>query len=593
MATTQNKQPAPSPPSAPANHVSPPPTTPVAPFSDDLRVFVAARTDIGRRRSVNEDAVLVLSGDQADLPDTDLVLVVADGMGGMQSGDVASREAVRIVRETLVARLAAPGGDPQTALEDALKRANDHVRALAGKPAAGERADGAEGDLPPEEAKIMPEPPSGGVMGTTCVAGVLQADQLFLAHVGDSRAYLLRGGSLGRLTADHSFVEERVRAGDLTEEEARHSRFRNMITRAIGIDAALVPDLRRDTLAPGDTLLLCTDGLTTMLSDEEIEATLVKSSPTRTSAQAGATLDVDTASRALIDLANRKGGSDNITVALVHVPAASGRGGASAAPPGENENNAGENERAARRRTSPFVSLLAFAGLLALLLAGALAALPGLRNDAADLLLRFGVKPQGNRGALSSAARTNAKGASKNKGNARALSSTSVAGVPADLSQVVYGKPETFVPLLARGDLLSYSSAQGFLYLVKDTSGALVRVGRDGTILKAVAALPVAPPPSTPIPITRNFVATDREGNAYVSHTLRRVIEKYSPQGQRLATLKGFSRPEAVAVDEDGNVYVVDFNEVKIVRAARPHLFGGTKSAPAAKPARPAGGAAR
>jgi DNA-binding beta-propeller fold protein YncE len=104
-------------------------------------------------------------------------------------------------------------------------------------------------------------------------------------------------------------------------------------------------------------------------------------------------------------------------------------------------------------------------------------------------------------------------------------------------------------------------------------------------VLKSVAILPVAPPPSTPIPVTRNFVATDRQGNSYVSHTLRRVIEKYSPQGQRLATLKGFTRPEAVAVDEDGNVYVVDFNQVKIVRAARPHLFGGTK--PTAKPARP------
>jgi protein phosphatase len=215
---------------------------------------------------VNEDAVLVLSGDQADLPETDLIFVVADGMGGMQFGDVASREAVRVVRETLVARLATPGADPEAALDHALKQANDAVRVLAGKPAA-DAANGTEGAA---EAATTEEPEAaaaaGGVMGTTCVAGVLQEDQLYLVHVGDSRAYLLRDGHLGRLTHDHSFVEERVRAGDLTEDEARRSRFRNMITRAIGIDAVLAPDPRRDTLAPGDTLLVCTDGLTTMLT---------------------------------------------------------------------------------------------------------------------------------------------------------------------------------------------------------------------------------------------------------------------------------------------------------------------------------------
>jgi hypothetical protein len=256
---------------------------------------------------------------------------------------------------------------------------------------------------------------------------------------------------------------------------------------------------------------------------------------------------VDAASRALIDLANRKGGSDNITVVLVHVPNASdGSSGAAARPAAvpaaangadlSHEEERGSLPRQIRRAASPLVVLLALVGLLALLLSVALAALPGLRNDAADLLLRFGSKQQNN-----SAARTNNKGAAKSKKTGTtAVSTTSVAGVPADLSQVVYSKPETFVPLLARGDLLSYSTAQGFLYLVKDTSGALVRVGRDGTVLKSVAILPVAPPPSTPIPVTRNFVATDRQGNSYVSHTLRRVIEKYSPQGQRLATLKGF-----------------------------------------------------
>jgi protein phosphatase len=200
------------------------------------RLFVAARTDIGRRREVNEDAVLVLSGDQADLPDTDLVFVVADGMGGMRAGDVASREAVRVVRESLERALRSPGADPRAALDQAIRQANDAVYALA----RGGKSPVSPDEPPTEnltggesgESGVTNAPGATSLMGTTCVAGVVQEDRLFLAHVGDSRAYVLRGGDLHRLTRDHSFVEERVRAGDLSEEEARRSRFRNMITRA-------------------------------------------------------------------------------------------------------------------------------------------------------------------------------------------------------------------------------------------------------------------------------------------------------------------------------------------------------------------------
>jgi protein phosphatase len=237
----------------------------------------------------------------------------------MRAGDLASREAVRVVRESLEQALRSSGADPRAALDGAIRQANDVVYALAR---------GAKPQAPPDEApteslaggdtgeagELIEASAAPGMMGTTCVAGVVQGDQLFLAHVGDSRAYLLRAGRLQRLTRDHSFVEERVRAGDLTEDEARRSRFRNMITRAVGIEAAIEPEVRAETLAPGDTLLVCTDGLTTMLSDVEIEAVLGKRKGDA----------VEAASRALIDQANQRGGTDNISLVLVHRPSDSG-----------------------------------------------------------------------------------------------------------------------------------------------------------------------------------------------------------------------------------------------------------------------------
>jgi len=585
------------------------PTLAVTPSSTAGRLFVAARTDIGRRRVLNEDAVLVLSGDEADLPETDLVFIVADGMGGMQAGDVASQEAVRVVRESLEKALAVPGADPQNALEYALRRANDVVYALAksdfagtqrlGKPLDSEAPTAGGGS---DAGASTPAQEPGGVMGTTCVTGVVQADTLFLAHVGDSRAYLLRDSRLHRLTTDHSFVEERVRAGDLTEDEARRSRFRNMITRAVGIEAQIVPELRTEALSPGDTLLVCTDGLTTMLSDAEVESALVKASGA--DASGGATwIDVDSASRALIDLANRRGGGDNISVVLVHLPADRGAAGAAvpatAAPApatngvaaqtdGERNGSDGvapvangivvdldatgdgrsqrgrdktavsrsERSRPARRPASPLVRLLALIGFLALVLTGVLAASEPLRNQALDWLRGRDGRP---------AALTGAK-----PGTSRSAAATP------DLSRLAYERPAPFVNRLARGDLLVYSPS-GSLYFVGDASGKIVRVGRSGEILKAVATLDVAPPLALPVSPTRVFVATDVQGNVYVSYTNRRVIEKYSPKGQRLNVLKGYQRPEAVAVDEDGNLYVVDFNQVKIVRARAPRLFENTK----------------
>jgi len=230
-------------------------------MASNLHWTIAARTDTGRQRSANEDAYAVLDMERQGLHG-EAAFVVADGMGGMHAGDVASREAVRVVAQTLGRLLADPQADPRAALDEALRGANRAVHALAAAPPPAEDdtpmdrrgvrgGEPAAADAPPPGASDAP-----GVMGTTCVAGVVKDGALYLAHVGDSRAYLFRAGRLSRLTRDHSFVEERVLAGVMTEEQARRSRFRNVITRAVGIEPEVEPEIKQESLEPGDTVLV-------------------------------------------------------------------------------------------------------------------------------------------------------------------------------------------------------------------------------------------------------------------------------------------------------------------------------------------------
>jgi len=146
-------------------------------------------------------------------------------------------------------------------------------------------------------------------MGTTVVAGLLNEKVLSLAHVGDSRAYLYRQGELTLLTDDHSWVQEQVSAGILTEEEAKTHPLKNVVTRALGGGPSVSPDLREMEFTPGDAFLFCSDGLTTMLSDEEIRDTV----------SAARDKDPRELCEALIEHANEKGGVDNITVVFVRV----------------------------------------------------------------------------------------------------------------------------------------------------------------------------------------------------------------------------------------------------------------------------------
>jgi protein phosphatase len=143
-------------------------------------------------------------------------------------------------------------------------------------------------------------------MGTTIVALVASGDRVLIGHVGDSRAYLLRGGRLMQLTNDHSWVSEQVRLGLLTDEEAHKHPMRNIITRALGNRDELEVDVTQESFLPGDIFLLCSDGLSSMLSDEEIRQTLSEQSQ-----------EPEKACRKLVDQANDRGGDDNITVIVL------------------------------------------------------------------------------------------------------------------------------------------------------------------------------------------------------------------------------------------------------------------------------------
>jgi protein phosphatase len=239
-------------------------------------IETAHRTDTGRQRRGNEDALF------AHPP----VFVVADGMGGAQAGEVASRIAVETFERGLP-----PDGSAQDRLVEVTRTANREIyeRSHAGDEHAG--------------------------MGTTLTAALLDGGQVAIAHVGDSRAYMFRDGELVRLTRDHSLVEELVEQGKLTEQQALESPARSIITRALGPEPEVEVDTWAYPVKPGDVLLLCSDGLTAMLTETEISSILSSSS------------SLAVAANQMVDDANEAGGRDNITVVLFRVAEGNGAGG--------------------------------------------------------------------------------------------------------------------------------------------------------------------------------------------------------------------------------------------------------------------------
>jgi len=229
-------------------------------------VTFGSRTDIGCLRDHNEDSLVVAPP----------LYVVADGMGGHAAGEVASEIAVRSIEKL------APRTPDTEALADAVVAANHAV------------------------IEAAREKGRGG-MGTTMTAAILERERLAIAQVGDSRAYLLHQGRMQQLTRDHSLMADMIEAGELTPEEARVHPQRSVITRALGSDPDMQPDLYELNVSSGDRLLLCSDGLSTMLEDPDIETILTR------------TRDPQRCASVLVNEAIAAGGYDNITVIVVDV----------------------------------------------------------------------------------------------------------------------------------------------------------------------------------------------------------------------------------------------------------------------------------
>lgn len=232
-----------------------------------MTVRYGVATDVGRVREGNEDSYLV------DAP----LFVVADGMGGHVAGDVASATAVEVLDE----RSSSMRASEPSSLESAIKEANVAIFKKAQSDAALRG------------------------MGTTCTLLMIDGSNAQFAHVGDSRAYLFRQGKLSQITEDHTLVNRMVAEGRIDEDEARHHPQRSVITRALGVDSDVQVDLVSLRLEDGDRILLCSDGLTTMLENPDVSQVLSNEN------------DPQAAAENLIHAANAAGGEDNITAIVI------------------------------------------------------------------------------------------------------------------------------------------------------------------------------------------------------------------------------------------------------------------------------------
>ncbi|MDR0347633.1 MAG: Stp1/IreP family PP2C-type Ser/Thr phosphatase [Coriobacteriales bacterium] len=230
-------------------------------------LLVGSRTDVGLVREHNEDSLLV----------SPPLFVIADGMGGHAAGEVASELAVHIFEEFSIT-----GADPEALRHATIKSNSAIIR-------GAQEGLGRKG------------------MGTTLTAAVIEEDRLLIAQVGDSRAYLLQNGQLRQVTRDHSLVEELIAAGQLTRAEARTHPNRSVITRALGSDPNVLPDIYEMSVQSGDRLMLCSDGLSGMLDSDDLQELLSLHSDPQETADA------------LVDAANEAGGHDNITVIVVDI----------------------------------------------------------------------------------------------------------------------------------------------------------------------------------------------------------------------------------------------------------------------------------
>ena len=249
-----------------------------------MNIAASGLTDPGRKRDHNEDSFLVDEGLR--------LFVVADGMGGHAGGGTASRLAVETIRDRLSeARQSSPevfgdSAEPEDGkLLEFLRQAVEAACAAIFKAAQGD--------------------PTLAGMGTTVTAALIDGETAYLAHVGDSRCYLLREGKIYQISEDHSLVNEQLKAGAITTDEARQSRFKNIITRSVGFEQEVLVDMMGLEVEPGDKMVLCCDGLSNLVQDHEI-LKIVDETP------------LEETPGKLVELANARGGDDNITVIVVH-----------------------------------------------------------------------------------------------------------------------------------------------------------------------------------------------------------------------------------------------------------------------------------
>lgn len=250
----------------------------------DMDVSAHGLTHVGRQRQHNEDAFLV--------EQTAKLFLVADGMGGHAAGEIASRIAVDSISEFILHTKEDDGTWPHAYDEHYTRTTN---RLMAALRMANQRV-----------LEAMKKDARLRGMGTTVVACMADDEKMSVAHVGDSRAYLIRNGQLSRITNDHSWVFEQVQAGMLTEAEAEKHPLRNVITRALGGALQVTPDASEISAQPGDVFLLCSDGLTGMVPENEILRVVTANAN-----------DLPKACQQLIDAANERGGLDNVTAVLV------------------------------------------------------------------------------------------------------------------------------------------------------------------------------------------------------------------------------------------------------------------------------------
>ena len=241
-------------------------------------VAAGAKTDTGVVRDHNEDAVVISPNGAADVEGSGFLFALADGMGGHSHGEVASAEALRVLLERYYQE---PVTDVALALKQAFRAANEHIY----------QQGAAQG--------------SDQLMGTTLVAGVIRRSLLTIGNVGDSRAYLIRGGRAQQVSRDHSVVAEQVKAGLISADEARISRNRNVITRAVGHQPRVEVDIFDVPLLPEDTVLLVSDGLYQVVEDQEFAEMALAGTPTE-------------AAEALVRVASERQSNDNASAVVVH-----------------------------------------------------------------------------------------------------------------------------------------------------------------------------------------------------------------------------------------------------------------------------------